>query len=246
MNDAIRHYDELLARHYSWMVGLPFEEKTAEQKKLLLELGLGSGRRGTAVDLGAGPGYQSAALADLGFSRVIAIDTSATLLQELEAQKGARAIETVRDDLRHMPRHVAPGGADVIVCMGDVLTHLESLADVSALLADAFRTLAAGGRLALTFRDLSQELSGLDRFIPVQSDADRIMVCVLDYEPDKVVVQDLIHTRDANGWTLHKSSYRKLRVAPKDVAGQLRILGFTIDFDGPAGRMWAISARKPE
>ena len=30
MNDAIRHYDELLAAHYSWMVGMPFEEKAAE------------------------------------------------------------------------------------------------------------------------------------------------------------------------------------------------------------------------
>ena len=33
MNDAIRHYDELLAAHYSWMVGVPFEEKVAEQKR---------------------------------------------------------------------------------------------------------------------------------------------------------------------------------------------------------------------
>lgn len=246
MKDAIRHYDDLLARHYSWMVGLPFEEKTAEQKALLLELGLGAGRYGTAVDLGAGPGYQSAALADLGFSRVIAIDTSKTLLEELQVHKGARAIEAVHGDLRQMPRHVAAGGADAIVCMGDVLTHLESQADVSALLADAFRTLAPGGRLILTFRDLSQELSGLDRFIPVQSDADRIMVCVLDYEPETVVVQDLIHTRNGDSWTLHKSAYRKLRVAPKDVARQLRALGFAIDFDGAAGRMWAISARKPE
>ena len=246
MNDAIRHYDKLLARHYSWMVGLPFEEKAAEQKKLMLDLGLGAGRRGIAVDLGAGPGYQSAALADLGFSRVIAIDTSETLLDELSAKKGGRAIETIHGDLRQMPRHVAPGSADAIVCMGDVLTHLESQADVCALLADAFRTLAPGGRLVLTFRDLSQELTGLDRFIPVQSDADRLMVCVLDYEPERVVVQDLIHVRNGDGWTLQKSSYRKLRVAPKDVVGQLRALGFAIDFDATAGHMWAISARKPD
>ena len=57
--------------------------------------------------------------------------------------------------------------------MGDVLTHLESHQDVSGLLADAFAALAPGGRLVLTFRDMSEALSGLDRFIPVQSDANR-------------------------------------------------------------------------
>ena len=101
------------------------------------------------------------------------------------------------------------------------------------------------GRLVLTFRDLSQELAGLDRFIPVQSDADRVMVCVLEYEPRTVLVHDLIHIRSGGGWRLDKSCYRKLRIAPKDVARRLETLGFEITFDGAKARMWAISARKP-
>src|ERR1043165_7675836 len=102
MNDAVRHYSELLAEHYSWMVGVPFEQEAAEQKALLAELGLTPGQYGTAIDLGAGPGYQSAALADLGFSPVIAIDTSKKLLDELAAQKGLRAIECLHGDVRHL------------------------------------------------------------------------------------------------------------------------------------------------
>jgi SAM-dependent methyltransferase len=245
MNDAIRHYDELLAAHYSWMVGVPFEEKAAEQKALLRELGIQAGSHGTAIDLGAGPGYQSAALADLGYSPVIAIDTSKALLDELAAQKGPRAIEILHGDLRHLSRYAPEESAEAIVCMGDVLTHLERHDDVSALLRDCFAALKPKGRLVLTFRDLSQELAGLDRFIPVQSDADRVMVCVLEYEPRTVLVHDLIHTRSGSGWRLDKSCYRKLRLAPKDVTQQLRGLGFEISFDGPAARMWAISARKP-
>lgn len=245
MNDAIRHYDALLAAHYSWMVGVPFEEKVAEQKALLLELGLAAGRHGAAIDLGAGPGYQSAALADLGFSPVIAIDTSKTLLDELSAQKGLRAIETLHGDLCHLSRYAAAESAEAIVCMGDVLTHLERHEDVSKLLKDCFAALKPRGRLILTFRDLSQELAGLDRFIPVQSDASRVMVCVLEYEPRTVLVHDLIHTRSGEGWRLDKSCYRKLRLAPQDVTRQLRELGFDIQFDGPKARMWAISARKP-
>jgi len=192
MNDAVRHYDELLAEHYSWMVGVPFEQKAAEQKALLTELGFTQGQYGTAIDLGAGPGYQSAALADLGFSPVIAIDTSKKLLDELSAQKGPRAIECLHGDVRHVSRYAAGESAEAIVCMGDVLTHLERHEDVSALLGDCYAALKPKGRLVLTFRDLSQELAGLDRFIPVQSDADRVMVCVLEYEPETVLVHDLI------------------------------------------------------
>ena len=245
MNDAIRHYDELLAAHYSWMVGMPFEEKAAEQKSLLIELGFEAGRHGTAIDLGAGPGYQSAALADLVYSPVIAIDTIKILLEELAAQKANRTIDTLHGDVRHLSRYAPGESAEAIVCMGDVLTHLERHEDVSKLLGDCWAALKPGGRLVLTFRDLSQELTGLDRFIPVQSDADRVMVCVLEYEPKTVLVHDLIHTRNGDGWRLDKSCYRKLRLTPKDVVRELKALGFKITFDGPKSRMWAIAALKP-
>jgi hypothetical protein len=66
MSDVTRHYDTLLAQHYSWMTGVPFDIKVAEQRTLLEVLGM-AGRSGVALDLGCGPGYQSAALAQLGF-----------------------------------------------------------------------------------------------------------------------------------------------------------------------------------
>ncbi|MBN9555567.1 MAG: class I SAM-dependent methyltransferase [Alphaproteobacteria bacterium] len=243
MNDAIRHYDELLAAHYSWMVGVPFEEKVAEQKALLKELGLGKGH-GAAIDLGAGPGYQSAALADLGYAPVIAVDTSRVLLDELLARIGPRPVETVLDDMCGFLARATPASVAAIVCMGDALTHLPSHADVSGLLASAAAALAPGGRLILTFRDMSEPLAGLDRFIPVQSDAGRVMVCFLEYEPDTVVVHDLIHERGDTGWTMHKSCYRKLRISSSDVARQLERAGLTVDVDRAAARMWAISASK--
>jgi SAM-dependent methyltransferase len=227
------------------MVGTPFEQKAAEQKALLEELGLAPGRHGTAIDLGAGPGYQSAALADLGYGPVIAIDTSKTLLDELAAQKGARPIEPLFVDMCRFADHARPGSVDAIVSMGDALTHLEAHQDISGILADAFKVLAPGGRLILTFRDMSEALTGLDRFIPVQSDADRVMVCFLEYEPQTVLVHDLIHVRAADGWTMRKSSYRKLRVSSADIVRQMEALGFKIDVNRTAARMWAISAHKP-
>jgi len=244
MAPVTRHYDDLLAPHYSWMNGMPLADKVAEQQLLLAELGLTAGPKGAAVDLGSGPGYQSFALANLGYQTVVAIDTSRHLLDELEAARANYPVQVVLADLRAFPGFVERGTADAIVCMGDTLTHLESRADISRLFLDAHEALAPGGHLVLTFRDLSIDLNGLDRFLPVRADDHRIMVCALDYEPESVVVNDLVHVRDGDGWTLHKSSYRKLRLVPATLAKELEEIGFIIDHDRPAGRMHAIAARK--
>lgn len=244
MDRVRRHYDDLLAAHYSWMNGMPLAEKVAEQKLLLANLGLSPGLRGIGIDLGSGPGYQSFALAELGCETVLAIDTSRYLLDELEAAKADYPINTFLADLRAFSAFVERGTASAIVCMGDTLTHLENRADISKLFIDSHEALAPNGWLVLTFRDLSNELSGLDRFLPVRSDEDRIMTCVLDYEPESVVVNDLVHIRGDDGWTLHKSSYRKLRLAPAGIAAELEELGFLIHRSEPSSRMHAISARK--
>lgn len=244
MDPATRHYDDLLATHYSWMNGMPLADKVAEQQVLLADLGLAVGPKGIAVDLGSGPGYQSFALANLGYGTVLSVDTSRHLLGELEAAKADYPVKAVLADLRAFPSFVERCTASAIVCMGDTLTHLESRADISKLFLDAHDALAPDGRLVLTFRDLSTELSGLDRFLPVRADDHRIMICVLDYEPESVVVNDLVHVRDGDGWTLHKSSYRKLRLAPATLVTELEEIGFVIDHNRPAGRMHAISARK--
>jgi 2-polyprenyl-3-methyl-5-hydroxy-6-metoxy-1,4-benzoquinol methylase len=239
----VRHYDTLLAAHYSWMFGLSFEAKVAEQLQLLERLGSGFTGK-LAVDLGCGSGFQSIALAKLGCSTVLAIDSCRALLDELSAQKGTLPIEPLCADMLGLKEQVAPGAAGIIVCMGDTLTHLESRAHVSRLFAQAFEALVPGGLLVLTFRDLSAELKGLDRFLSIRSDANRIMTCVLEYEPDTVVVSDLIHVREGDNWVLHKSSYRKLRLSVSEVEQELRALGFMVKSSGPAGRLHAIAATR--
>ncbi|MEH3048113.1 class I SAM-dependent DNA methyltransferase [Sphingomonas adhaesiva] len=241
-NDVQRHYDDLLAAHYSWMSGLPFAQKVDEQRALLTELGVAP--TGLAVDLGCGPGYQSCALSDIGARTVLAVDTSRALLDELAAAKGDRAIRTEQADLRAFTTLVAPGSADAIACMGDTLPHLDHRGDVFRLFDDAHDRLCPGGWLVLTFRDLSAEPRGLDRFLPVRADDDRIMLCALDYAPETVTVSDLIHVRSPEGWTLRKSSYRKLRLSPADLTAGLERTGFSVTHDRACGRMHAIVARK--
>ena len=243
MADVAEHYEMLLARHYSWMVGTEFDAKVAEQQALLDELGVKGG--GSAVDLGCGPGYQAVALAKLGFSPVTAVDGSQILLDELRARAKAPSIQPVRADIRDFKTFAAPDSASAIVCMGDTLTHLQSLEDVSQVLADAHRALKSGGLLALTFRDLSIERSGLDRFLPIRADADRIMTCVLEFETDHVVINDLIYVREGESWALNKSSYRKVRLGVDDVLADLRLLGFKVRVNRQlTNGMQAIAAMK--
>jgi SAM-dependent methyltransferase len=239
------HYSNLLAEHYDWMFGVPFEAKVAEQKLLLEELARTAAGGGLAVDLGCGSGFQSVALHELGY-RVIAVDTCDKLLGDLAARGAAGGITTRQADLRELSSLVVPGTIDVAVCMGDTLTHLSSPSEVSSLFRSVARALKPDGRFVLTYRDLTEELQGLDRFIPVRGDERRVMTCFLEYESSEtVVVHDLVNIRDADGhWALHKGSYRKLRLSRDWVCNELVGAGLSIITQRP-GRLVAIAAAKP-
>ncbi|GHO67502.1 SAM-dependent methyltransferase [Ktedonobacter sp. SOSP1-52] len=241
MTDVAHHYDQLLAEHYTWMFG-PFEEKVSEQQELFKRWDiLGDGTK-TALDLGCGSGFQSIALANLGF-HVTAIDLSQRLLAELAERKEKHAIVALQGDIRNVLQLVeAP--YDVVVCMGDTLPHLESKDDVIHLLQAIHQLLVPGGKCILSFRDLSVEQHALDRFIPVRSDANTILTCFLEYEPESVVVHDLIYTRQGEQWARQKSSYRKLRLALSWLISQLQLTGFTIDAQESHRGMWFLAVSK--
>ena len=237
VTEVAAHYEELLAQHYTWMLGPSFDALVSEQVELLDACGarVPDGADQRALDLGCGSGLQSVALAQLGYTNVIAIDSSPTLITELtdRAQRWP-AIEPITADLCDGLDKIS--NVTTAVCMGDTITHLPDLAATRQLFVDVSETLEPTGRLILTFRDLTQPLTGLDRFIPVRSDEDRIMTCFLEDEGDAVRVHDLVHTRTDAGWQLATSSYRKLRLSPDAVAEQLRTAGFTMIRSEPGPR----------
>ena len=238
------HYERLLARHYTWMFGKSFNDKVAEQKSIFEDALDLESMRGLAVDLGSGPGYQSIALAQLGFSPVLAIDTSAALLTELRTHASDSSVQTIEDDILHLDSHVSAQSAHAIVCMGDTITHLESRDAVLDLLNAASKALVPRGRLIITYRDLSHELHGLDRFIPVHSDNHRIMTCFLEFDhPENVMVHDLIYERQESTWTLEKSCYPKLRLPIQWLDDAMTSTGFAVE-RGAAGRLTRLVGTK--
>src|SRR5512146_3533449 len=175
-------------------------------------LGLVPNAMRRAVDLGAGFGMHSIPLARRGFE-VLAIDSSVELLRELGANAADLPVKAIEGDILRFREHLT-GAPQVILCMGDTLTHLCDLESIESLFADAAAAIAPGGTFVLSFRDYTVPLSGEQRFIPVKSDDGRILTCFLEYEESHVTVHDLVYERDGAAWRQRVSAYRKLRLGP--------------------------------
>jgi SAM-dependent methyltransferase len=236
------HYEDVLGAHYSRMFG-DFEAKVAEQQALLAWLGVtGPTGTGLAVDLGCGSGFQSISLTRLGY-RVLAIDFSERLLAELRDRARKLPIEAIAGDIRDVARLV-PSGVELVVCMGDTLSHLECETDVERLLQDVAGRLAPAGRVVLTIRDLGGELRDLERAIPVCARDDLVVTCFLEYEPTTVKVHDLVWFRQADGWHFVKGVYRKLRLSIEAAIRHLERSGLTVErHPAPGGLIALVGTR---
>lgn len=223
MSSVAEHYERILSPVYSWMTGgadAALETGSAEIDALELHLPAGA----LVIDLGAGFGMHAIPLARAG-ARVIAVDSSEQLLGELRRLAGDLSITLVRDDLLSFRSHVNEK-ADLVLCMGDTLTHLPEHTNLDFLIQEVAESLVPGGRFVISFRDYSEALVDERRFIPVRSDERRILMCFLEYEEDTVVVHDILHERAGDAWETRVSSYRKLRLSPERVIGSLESFGF--------------------
>jgi len=241
MRSVQDHYANHLGAIYSWMSG-GVEAALVRGGVELDALQIQSSGGGRAVDLGAGFGMHSIPLARRGFS-VLAIDSSSELLRELVGHAGVLPIQIVHGDLLGFRDHLK-AEPDAVFCMGDTLAHLPSLQAIELLIADVAAALRDGGVFVLTFRDYSAALTGEQRFIPVRSDAERILTCFLEYEDAHVTVHDLLHEREGARWELRVSSYRKLRLAPEWVCGALVARGFEVRREAGLGGMIRLAARR--
>jgi precorrin-6B methylase 2 len=217
------HYSNVLSDVYSWMFG-GFSSGIERNTSFFQNHKIGTHLSGLAIDLGAGCGFQSIPLAQAGFS-VTAIDLDGKLLKELKTNAGTLNINCIENDLINFEGYVKRP-AELIVCMTDTILHLESKDKVFSLFGKVIAALEDGGKFIITFRDLSNELLELDRFIPVRSDDNIVFTCFLEYEPETVKVHDIVYKSNNEKWDLYKSFYRKLRLPKEWVESQLSRVGF--------------------
>lgn len=250
MTTASTHYDTVLAELYSWMLG-DLDVRVREQGLWLRGVvdvpDASAAARPRALDLGAGVGADAIALACLGYD-VVAVDASAKLCvegAERIAQAGlADRVAVVESDLIAFLESSGTASASLAVCLGDTLTHLESPQLVQRMFRAARACIAPGGRFVLTYRDLSRERTGSERFFLVRADHSRILTCVVEYETDRVIVNDIVHTRTERGWEMATGAYPKLRLATDRVRTLLFEAGFAeVTQVACAGGLVALVAR---
>ena len=222
---VIDHYENHLAGYYTWIYG-GLENKIKDNAAFFSENNIRPHLTGTAIDLGAGSGFQSIPLADAGF-KVFSVDFSGKLLDELKNRKNSSDISIIRSDIMNFSSYENLN-PELIVCMGDTLTHIGSLTDVESMLNNCCKLLVKGGSLILTFRDLTHELSGINRFIPVMNDEKRIFTCFLEYFKDHVIVHDIVNERAGGRWQQKISSYRKIKIPPETIKKYLNELNFNL------------------
>jgi SAM-dependent methyltransferase len=224
MGNTKKHYENHLAGFYSWMLG-DFEARLKETEEYFQHQGILPKGNKHAIDLGCGSGMQSIPLALLGFD-VTAVDFSKKLLDELNARKGNLNIKILEADIMDFDKY--SNKTELIVCMGDTLTHLNSIIDVKKLFINCKIILEPNGKFIISYRDLSNELKGESRFISVRSTDDTVFTCFLEYEKDYVNVNDIINFKTADGWVQRVSSYKKLRLPVKKVKQLLGEIKFKI------------------
>jgi SAM-dependent methyltransferase len=232
MSSVAAHYETLLAPVYLWMSG-------GIDSALALgasDLDGFAGRGGLAVDLGAGFGMHAIPLARAGY-RVLAIDSSPYLIEQLRSFSKGLDVQAVISDLLQFPEYLPPNQkADLVLCMGDTLTHLPDETAVAELVQRVAVSLDPGGRFVATFRDYTVLPTGNARFIPVRSDANRIHTCFLEEQADRVLVHDMLHEKEGDRWSMQVSSYSKLRLSPAAVCRTFRSVGLTASVvAGPRG-----------
>nr|WP_321349457.1 class I SAM-dependent methyltransferase [uncultured Methanoregula sp.] len=235
------HYDRFLAEPYLWMAG-GFDANIQRNRDFFSGKDLVPHGSRAAVDLGAGCGFQSIPLARAGFS-VAAVDFCRPLLAELEDRAGTSPVETIQSDILNFPAW-AKKSPELIVCMGDTLTHLRDLDDVRCLIRQCHVELEPKGILVLSLRDYSYEPEGSVVVIPVRRDAQRIFLCRLEYARESVHVTDIIFSRESGRWERIASTYRKCRIAREVLACILSDAGFRIGLSETANGIITMIAKK--
>lgn len=235
------HYKQHLSQIYGWMIG-DFDTAQGIQQSIFELHNIVPLNTGMALDLGCGHGLQAISLAKLGFT-VQAVDTDEFLLQELNQRKGGLQIVTCQTSILNFLKKSTVQN-DVIVCMGDTLTHLTATDEIVQMIDSAYEQLVSKGKLILSFRDYTDALTGVERFIPVRSDENRILTCFLEYTTDRVFVHDIIHEKGIKAWAQRVSSYTKLRISNAWVIRVLEQARFITHHEEING-MHYIVAQKP-
>ncbi|WP_433855441.1 class I SAM-dependent methyltransferase [Streptomyces kronopolitis] len=135
-----------------WDELINWDRRRASEQDFFVAL-LNGAEAHRVLDVAAGTGYHSVALAQQGFD-VTAADGSAQMIEQTRRNATAhgQSFRVLQADWRSL-RHHLDGRYDAIVCLGSSFPHLFQEADRRAVLSEFYEALNPGGVLIVDHRN---------------------------------------------------------------------------------------------
>jgi SAM-dependent methyltransferase len=164
----------------------------------------------TALDAGAGTGFHSLLLSELGV-RMTALDLSAEMLDRLASHARERAveIETSRSDFQSLPPQWS-GRFDAVFCLGNSLPHLLTSQELARGVREFRRVLRNGGILFAQLLNYERILASRERVVGVKRDGGTTFVRFYDFEGE-LVRFNILRLEEREGGTDHRLDTVSLR-----------------------------------
>lgn len=149
------------------------------------------------LDAACGTGWHAIALAQRGFQAAGA-DLSAAMIARarLNAAQERAAVRFEAVGFGGLAPTFGQASCDALLCLGNSLPHLLSLAELSAALADFAACLTPGGRLILQNRNFDLVLANRQRWMEPQShragEAEWLFLRFYDFDADGLITFNIV------------------------------------------------------
>jgi glycine/sarcosine N-methyltransferase len=156
------------------------------------------------LDAACGTGMHAIALSQRGF-RLSGADLSQGMVDRARenAAAAAQQVEFLRAGFGDLAHYFPPASFDAILCLGNSLPHLLSVADLSLALHDFSTVLRPGGRMILQNRNFDAVMSSRDRWMEPQSHLEggeeRVFLRLYDYLPGGLIDFHIVTLRREPG-----------------------------------------------
>lgn len=200
--DTTEFYDAVVDDYHLWYRDW---ESTLEREGLQLRRWLRDRNVTQILDASCGPGTQSVALAQLGYS-VVAADPSEKMLIKAEANAGrydcSDNIQFLQSDFADLPKALSDRELfDAILTKGNAFPHLLTDEAIEEALNNFFKLLRPGGTVIIGLQDFEPFIDGRPRFIP-----GRVHDPELDSDP-QVITFDVWDWNDGPPLTVTVNSF---------------------------------------
>ena len=248
---ASQFYDKL-ATDYDTMTG--FEKRFVHERPFFNML-LEKYSIRTALDAGAGTGFHSLLLAELGVE-MTAVDVARKMLERVKthAKQLHVKLDVVESSFQDLPDRVHRK-FDAVLCMGNSLPHLSTHKDLEQSLKNFSTVLNPGGILFLQILNYDRILAKRERVQSVKEMGEVTFVRFYEFHRDHVIF-NILKLKKENGQPVQELESVRLRPILKDeMMRGLQQAGFSEihthgsimldDFQEHSSKDLVVLARKP-